>query len=61
MKRKTHGFSARRNNEYYEESEYEIPLKERKKERQKKMNKKIFNALRSKNIDALLAMEDDRE
>lgn len=54
MKRRVIGF-ARREREI---DDYQVPLKTIKKERQKKMNKRITSALRTKNIDALVSASD---
>ena len=54
MKRKAISY-ARRDREY---DDYQVPLKMVKKERQKKMNKRITSALRTKDIDTLMSVND---
>jgi hypothetical protein len=54
MKRKAVSYS-RRDREY---EDYQIPLKMVKKEKQKRLNKKITSALKTRDVEMLMSVND---
>jgi hypothetical protein len=56
MKRK--GYKSYHRGDYEDFEEYNLSLKDVKKQKQKNLNKKINSAIKSKNIAALMEIED---
>jgi len=56
MKRK--GYRANYRGDYDDFDEYNVSLKDARKQKQKNLNKKINSAIKSKNIAALMEIED---
>lgn len=56
MKRK--GYKAYYRGDYEDFDEYNVSLKDARKQKQKNLNKKINSAIKSKNIAALMEIED---